>query len=70
MSSRIWCNLATRSVRPRARLTPERGVAVGVRTLDVAQNRVNWTDEEAKKLESMALERRVTDIAYEIWLVL
>lgn len=34
------------------------------------KNRVNWTDEESQKWESMALERCVTGMACEIRLVL
>jgi transposase len=34
------------------------------------KNRVNWTEKEAQKWESMALERCVTGIAYEMRLVL
>ena len=34
------------------------------------KNRVNWTEKEAQKWESMALERCVTGIAYEMKLVL
>jgi len=34
------------------------------------KNRVNWTEKETQKLESMALERCVTGMAYEMRLVL
>ncbi len=34
------------------------------------KNRVNWTEKETKKWESMALERCVTSLAYEMRLVL
>jgi hypothetical protein len=34
------------------------------------KNRVNWTEKEAQKWESMALERCVTGMAYEMRLVL
>jgi hypothetical protein len=34
------------------------------------KNRVNWTEKETQKWESMALERCVTGMAYEMRLVL
>jgi transposase len=34
------------------------------------RNRVNWTEMETQKWESMALERCVTGMAYQMWLVL
>ena len=43
---------------------------VGTAVLDVAQERVNWTEKEPQKWESMALERCVAGTTYEMRLVL
>ena len=42
----------------------------GVHRTDTLKNRANWTEKETQKWESMALERCVTGLAYEMRLVL